>query len=870
MHRSHSTSSQARRTRTIGSEPGSGCERSAEDEALLDRFFDDATSALQDGREVVFEGLLAVRADLTPQVERLADLARFVAPGLNGRVPQVEGYTIISELGRGGMATVFLARQEKLGGRAVALKVLPGHAAISPLVRDRFRAETLAIARQKHAGVVPVYDVIDDGSTLAFAMEWVDGRTLEEVVARVRADLGGPLAGARDDRRAAGFVRAFMEPADSPGPWRDDATYSALVAGIGLTVARTLHAVHQNGILHRDVKPSNILLRRDGAVLLSDFGLARELDGAGATVGESFLGTAPYCAPEQLRGRRDLLDVRSDVYSLGAALYHALALEPPFASRSPVEVLSDVESDGPPPLRAACPAAADDLCTIIAKAMDPEPAHRYQTAAAMAEDLSRFLEDRPILARRASVAARARKFVRRNRVMLVTGIVACVIVSAAAVGLVAREFYFPRWAQESVAQARTELLTRALGFQMYNHAFFGSKTPTVWPGSTDLLRRAAEKYDRALTLESHLDSARVERDVLLAIVRASPPLTGDSDPTFRGEYPVTSAYLLAASQDQGAKPTRKLDEHEPVLRDTDRASTADLRALGLAAIMLMDTSTAVEAWSELERRVDDDPFVAAGLGMLYVCEERYPMAYPRLRDAARAYPESGMLKQFAAEAAWGCGDNIKAHQYIDAARDLPEQDGMADYRIRMLLRIAEGGFDEAVSQYQRDMAGPRSIKVFADNGILRYQLGREFERRGDLAMAFYFYACATGGDHWVARRSSRTLQPVARRWWGSLDDNGWRAALAEIFDGDDWWDRRVPGLVFMAYHDASDWWPIPPAADQARAAEHLDAVCRRISDDFGSNLEEISRGRDDAESRAILDWWMTGEQRPAGRSGTHR
>ncbi len=870
MRRSHSKTSQARRTGTFGTDPGSACERSAEDEALLDRFFDDATSALQDGREVVFDGLLGGRADLTPQIERLADLARFVAPGLSGRVPQVEGYTIISELGRGGMATVFLARQERLGGRAVALKVLPGHAAISPMARERFRAETLAIARQKHAGVVPVYDVIDDGSTLAFAMEWVDGRTLEEVVAHVRADLGGPLAGPREDRRAQGSVRAFMEFADSPASGRVQETYGALVAGIGLTVAQTLHAVHQNGILHRDVKPSNILLRRDGAVLLSDFGLARELDGVGATVGESFLGTAPYCAPEQLRGRRELLDVRSDVYSLGAALYHALALEPPFASRSPVEVLSRLESGGPRPLRAACPAAPEDLCVIIAKAMDPEPAQRYQTAAAMAEDLRRFLEDRPILARRASLAARARKFVRRNRVMLATGVVAGVIVGAAAIGLVAREFYFPRWAQESFEQARTQLLTRALGFEMYNHAFFGSKTPTVWPSSTDVLRRAAEKYDRALTFESHLDSARVERDVLLAIVRASPPSAGDADPKFREDYPVASAYLLAASQDRGAKPIRKLEEHESVLRDADRATTADLRALGLAAIMLMDTSTAVEAWSELERRVDDDPFVAAGLGMLYVCEERYPMAYPRLRDAARAYPESGMLKQFAAEAAWGCGDTIKAHQYIDAARDLPEQDGMADYRIRMLLRIAEGGFDDAITQYRQDMAGPRSTKVFADNGILRYQLGREFERREDLAMAFYFYACATGGDRWIARRASRALQPVARRWWGSLDDSGRREALAEIFTGDGWWDRSVPGLVYAAYHDACAWWPIIPAAQDADAAEHLDAVCHRISDDLGSNLEEISRGRDDANRRAILDWWMTGEQRPAGLSNTHR
>lgn len=837
-------------------------ENLSSDETLLDRFFDDAIWAIQNGSKVSLDGMLRGNEHLTPEFERLCDLARFVAPQAAEDCPKIEGYTVLSELGRGGMATVYLARQERLGGRVVALKVLPRQEALSPRAKERFRSETLAIARQKHSGVVPVYDVIDDGSTLAFAMEWVDGRTLDEVISRVRQELAGNLPNKSADRRALAIVNDFTESSAASGAVPADDSYCSLVARIVMTVARALHAVHQTGILHRDIKPSNILLRKDRTVLLSDFGLARELDGVMATSGESFLGTAPYSAPEQLRGRRDLLDARSDVYSLGATLYHALALQAPFSSRSPVEVMAQVESSGPKSLRVVSPAVSNDLCVIMAKAMEPEPGLRYKTAAAMADDLQRFLDCRPILARPASLIARARKFGRRNRVMLATGIVVAASVALAAGLVVRHQFYNPRWAQEALTEARMVLLTRAHGFEMYNHSFFGSKTPTVWPGSVERLAHAADTYDRALWFDSRLSQARVERDALREIIRRWGLRSAVNDGAFSSHYPLAAEYLAAEDQHEHAQQSRRMNENDVLLRDVSQMSTDDLRALGLEALTLMDTSMAVESWRELERRVDDDPFIAAALGMLYVCDERYPMAYPRMRDAVRAYPRSGMFRQFAAEAAWGCGDYIRASQYLETARSLPEQDDRSDYRVRMLLRIGGGDFEGAIARYLQDMAGP--MRFAADNSILQYQIGREYERRGDLHMAARYYAFGTGGDHWVARRASRFLLSAARRWWGSLDENGQREALATIFDSAGWWDRGASGYLFTAYLDAGDWWPITPSVKEARAAEHLIAVCLRVREDCGTHFERLAVGGNDADRKAMVDWWMTGEHRPAG------
>jgi tetratricopeptide (TPR) repeat protein len=206
---------------------------------------------------------------------------------------------------------------------------------------------------------------------------------------------------------------------------------------VGRAIAGALSAVHQEGLLHRDVKPSNILIRQDGVPLLTDFGLARDQHATLVTQDGQFLGTPAYASPEQLRGEA-ALDARSDVYSLGATLYHALALRVPFEGPNTSAILNGIEAGRVTPLRKLDRRVPRDLETIIAKAMDAVPARRYASAAELAEDLERLLSLRPIRARRAGVIGRGWRFARRNRA-LVTGAAIALVATSGAIGFGVRQ-----------------------------------------------------------------------------------------------------------------------------------------------------------------------------------------------------------------------------------------------------------------------------------------------------------------------------------------------------------------------------------------------------------------------------------------------
>lgn len=361
----------------------------ADDEAeFLDRFFDGAVDALQRGEEVSFAALVPGREHLAAQVGRLADLARAITGTDVETLPRYDGFTIVAELGRGGMAAVYLARQERLGGRPVALKVLPPHLAHSPGARARFRTEILALARQRHPHVVAPYDVIDQGSGLAYTMEWIDGRSLEQVIERLRED------GTNAKRMA--LVRELL---GTPDMQCLEPSYWAFTARLGAEIARALESVHATGILHRDLKPGNVLITREGSAKLSDFGLARLAESATVPLTAEFAGTAAYAPPEQLRGAREALDARSDVYSLGATLYHALALRPPFVGSSPEQVLLRLGEGRCTPLARVDPSIPAELGAIVAKAMEPAPDARFASAGALADALEAFVRGEPVAIR---------------------------------------------------------------------------------------------------------------------------------------------------------------------------------------------------------------------------------------------------------------------------------------------------------------------------------------------------------------------------------------------------------------------------------------------------------------------------------------
>lgn len=313
-------------------------------------------------------------------------------------------FRIIRELGRGGMGIVYEAVQESLD-RHVALKVIPHHGLLDAKRLQRFRHEAQAVARLHHTNIVPVFGVGEHDGLPYYVMQYIRGRGLDHLLETWRQ--GQCPRGA--DR------------------WR-------FVARLGVQAAEALRYAHDQGILHRDIKPANLLLDEHQAVWITDFGLAKLTGREDLTASGDVIGTLRYLAPEALRGETDQ---RSDVYSLGLTLYELLTLTSPFGELSPSELLRRVTEAQPTRPRTLDPTIPRDLETIVLKAIAREPDHRYPAADALADDLKRFLDDRPIRARRATATERLWRWCRRNRTTAaLTTTAAGALVLAAVVGWV--------------------------------------------------------------------------------------------------------------------------------------------------------------------------------------------------------------------------------------------------------------------------------------------------------------------------------------------------------------------------------------------------------------------------------------------------
>lgn len=271
-------------------------------------------------------------------------------------------FELLEEIGRGGMGIVYRARQISLE-REVAIKMILKDRLASPVERQRFFAEARATAKLEHVGIVPVYDVGEIEGRPYFVMKFIKGKTLHE---RIQA---GDLANIDAVR--------YLEQ-----------------------VCRAVHFAHERGVVHRDIKPSNILIDETGHARLTDFGLAKQADGMDSlTRTGAVLGTPNYMSPEQASGRMGPISSASDVYSLGAVLYHAITGQTPFAAKSPVELLLKVLEQDPPPPRVLNPNVHRDLEMIVVRALQKPPDLRYRSADAFADDLMAYLRDEPISAR---------------------------------------------------------------------------------------------------------------------------------------------------------------------------------------------------------------------------------------------------------------------------------------------------------------------------------------------------------------------------------------------------------------------------------------------------------------------------------------
>ena len=309
------------------------------------------------------------------------------------------------EIGRGGMGVVHEAVQISLG-RRVALKVLPPLQSTTALAR--FVAEAELAGRLDHPGIVRVVARGDADGVHWLAMELVEGSSFERLLEQVRMVGLDHLTG--DGLK--GVLVAVLGPACAVDP---SCGWISLVVALTAQVADALHHGHGAGVVHRDVKPGNILIRRSGEAVLTDFGLARDLTTPSLTRTGAAVGTPFYMSPEQVNGDRALVDHRADVFSLGATLYEALTLLRPFCGDSSAAVMQRILTRDPPEPDRVNPRVARDLAAIVMRALEKEPGRRYESAAAFAADLRAYQQSRPIAARRSTALQRGLRWARRER-----------------------------------------------------------------------------------------------------------------------------------------------------------------------------------------------------------------------------------------------------------------------------------------------------------------------------------------------------------------------------------------------------------------------------------------------------------------------
>jgi serine/threonine protein kinase len=360
-------------------------------------------------------------------------------------------FEIIRQLGRGGMGIVFEAIQTSLN-RRVALKVLGPGLGLTPPAVDRFRREAAAAAKLHHTNIVPVYATGEDNGIHFYAMELIEGPSLDAVIREMRG--GGKSEETKTDFPTNLAATGEYIPSTSVGRSAGSKSTSSSTAerfdraaAMIADVANALDHAHRQGITHRDIKPSNLLLSADGRLSVTDFGLARMLEQPGMTVTGEFLGTPAYMSPEQVTAGRIKVDHRTDVYSLGATLYELLTLSQPFVADGREKLLAMVTQKEPPWPRSIDAKVPRDLETICLKCLEKDPDRRYQTAKEMGDDLRRYVNRFAILAKRTGPLTRIKKWVKRNPAVTAVGLTALLAFGTAA---------FFAWRLDSEKQHRLE------------------------------------------------------------------------------------------------------------------------------------------------------------------------------------------------------------------------------------------------------------------------------------------------------------------------------------------------------------------------------------------------------------------------------
>lgn len=422
-------------------------------------------------------------------------------------------YELLGEVGRGGMGVVYKARQLSLN-RLVALKVIAPEQLASPRTIERFYTEVETVAKLDHPNIVPIYETGARDGCHYFSMKLIDGASLAVRV----ADLRLPIS---DSKSGLGTVRVCR------------------ITNLLANIADAIHYGHQRGILHRDIKPGNILIDSNDAPHVTDFGLAKLLEGnTSLTQSGEVLGTPAYMAPEQAAGRTSQITIAADVYSLGVILYELLAGRPPFARDTPIETLHATLYQEPLSPRSLNRSVPRDLETICLKCLEKEPAKRYRSSQEFSQDLRRFERGEPIQARAATQAERAWRWCQRKPALATTLAVLHVILILGVAGI----FWQWRRALEEQFRARENLYASDI-----NQAQLAL--------TTDNLRQALDLLRRQIPKAGEPDLRGFEWRYLWRQCQSQElfSLSGHSEAVTSVEFSPDGRFLATASQDSKAK-----------------------------------------------------------------------------------------------------------------------------------------------------------------------------------------------------------------------------------------------------------------------------------------------------------------------------
>ncbi len=698
-------------------------------ECLL-RMEDEGPSALEDTCAKHPELADAIRS-------RVSNLA---ASGLLEKHPttppsRIGDFVLGERIGGGGMGVVYEATQVSLN-RDVALKVVRPEMLFFDGTRRRFAREVEAVARLQHPGIVPVIAAGEDQGTPYLAMERVPGATLGQVL-QALADRAPATLTHRDLLVTIPLIQQANRPASRKGaepgssalPLRPGDSWTRTILGLGIQAAAALDHAHARGVLHRDMKPSNLMVTSEGRVLVVDFGLAFAEGDARITSTGGPLGSLAYMSPEQVRGQR-IDDVRCDVYGLGVTLYELLTLRAPFSGRSFEELRQQILVGRPPSLRTINPDVSAELETVVLTAMETDPGRRYPSATAMQADLQAVLDRKPIAARPAGAWLRARRWMQRHPARSVAAILGTLLL-----------FGLPlTWAltQRRESQRTTAALERARAHLADAQEAVDVMLSEVARDELEFIPGTAEVRKRILRKALQFSLRLSERE------GNSPDL---QQAAARATFRVAMIHTALEEEEEAARffDVALARAHELLARDPndpvgleltaralmETASLADRNSqMDLAQERRKRAETAFELWHEL---TGDQP-ATWGLAGLFYHRAVYQMnrgrhrealeslhqAMPLLRERVAVHPTDQEAKKHLALALSAKGAGLEWLQ----------QDRDADPVLRESLALSQALLDKR----------PGDWETMHNLGITSMSLGRALTDVGEFEQASQQYA----------------------------------------------------------------------------------------------------------------------------------